>query len=170
MNETKKKIVATLKYGKVLSRSLLAFLFVSIFLSCTMIIALFIVAFYCNNYKIIVFDLFPALFIFVLIVLIIDGNKARQDIRKWVLDAVPIEAYCEEVLEPQKKLKIGCVGKISVSFSYNGNKITLYSQKSADAKFDPTGSYGSDKVFRKFVNKKVNILYSPSYKEVMFVE
>lgn len=170
MDKAQKKIVATLKHGKILGVGFSIFLYFSIVLSCAMIICLFVLAAFYNNYTILFFDLFPALLIFMSRMLLVNNRKARRDINQWKKDAVLIQAYCDEVFNPRKRLHKGCIGQICISFVYNGEKITLLSQKSADAKFDPMGTYGSDKVFKQFVNKKVNILYSPSYREAMFIK
>lgn len=170
MDKVQKKIVATLKHGKILSVGSLAFLYFAIVLSCAMIIVLFDIAASYNNYKILIFELFPAFLIFVSIMFLVSDRKAKQDIKKWKRDAVLLQAYCEEVYNPKKMLNKDCIGQISISFVYNGEEINLFSQKTANAKFDPMGTLGSDKVFRQFINKKVNILYSPSYHEAMLLK
>lgn len=170
MDKVKEKIVATLKHGKFLSVGFSIFLYFTIIVSCAMIIMLIDIAVSYKNYKILIFEFFPAFLIILSIMLLLNNRKAKQAITKWKQDAVLLQAYCEEVYNPKKVLHKGCIGQISVSFVYNGKKIVLFSQKSANAKFDPMGTYGSDKVFKQFIDKEVNILYSPSYNEVMLLK
>lgn len=170
MNKGKEKIVATLKHGKIIGVGLSIFLYFTIIVSCAMMIMLIGIAVSYDNYGILIFEFFPTFLVVIAIMLLVNNRKAMQEITKWKQDAVLLQAYCEEVYNPKKVLNKGCIGQISISFVYNGQKMSLLSQKSANAKFDPMGSYGSDKVYRQFVNKKVNILYSPSNNEVMLIK
>lgn len=102
---------------------------------------------------ILIFDVFLiGLFVFE----IIKGCKNRVYTRKCVKDAVATKTrvkFCDK----DNNLGLNYKGiKVSVSFHYENKKIRRYS--------------GYGKIFERYIDKEVAILYSPTYDEVLLCE
>lgn len=102
------------------------------------------------------------------------NEKARNDIKKWLLDAVELRAYVREigVLKPDTvpwSLSNDYDSyRIRVEFEYDGVSYKYESRGKEVGSEDDTCGY--HRVWKDYINKKVNILYSPSYKEVMILK
>lgn len=95
-------------------------------------------------------------------VLLRKNKRQEKKITEFLKDAIPIITEVEPV--PGRVLIFNGI-KIRVSFSYNGKNYIRCSGRLTE-KF----SDGYDKVFIKYVNRKVKALYSPQYDQVMFVK
>ena len=78
-----------------------------------------------------------------------------------------MEAYCKEDVSTRRSATT--LGDVYVKFTYEGKELTIRSAPSSYTKGDPLKMYGNDKVFAWYINKKIDILYSPKYNEVMLL-
>lgn len=100
------------------------------------------------------------------------NEKCRNDIKLWLTDAVELEAYArkKEEIQPDNAIdnlfRLG-VYKIRVEFKYDG-VYYAYESRGGGTRF--RSETGFHKIWKKYVNKKVRIMYSPQYKEVMILK
>lgn len=102
-----------------------------------------------------------------LIFVVARDRKHRLEIKAWLADAVKLRAFCEEC-EKQIFLplvhNVTCVGNVKVTFHYKGDKKVLCSSLRSNSR------NGTGTVFTRFVGKEIYIMYSPKYKQVMFLD
>lgn len=167
MEKYMEKISTTLKHG-IISNSIRKF-FIGVLFVCSFafVISLVATVYY---YYLIVLAIFFAILVGISIQVVAHQSKARRDIKRWLVDAVELEAYCEEIEGSSDTLKQGSIGRVQVLFTYNGENKTLMSQYGANVKFGMAAKYGTGTFFSEYVNKTVKILYSPKYNEVMFLK
>ena len=99
--------------------------------------------------------------------LIIRDKKLKKEIKIYLQDAVLLEAQTEDIgsLSVSRRFYDGT--KIRVSFEYEGKVIT---KESGSPKKTGKITNGYDKVFWKYINRTINILYSPQYDQVMLLK
>lgn len=105
----------------------------------------------------------------VLGLLIHRNEKYRKEIELWLNDAVELSAYVHEIGVIQSEvLSANNLYKIQVEFEYEEQK---YKYESRGKQLGGTkNSYGFHNVWKDYVNRKVNILYSPTYHEVIVLK
>ena len=97
---------------------------------------------------------------------IIKKHRLNKKISIWLDDAV--ELYTQTYTISKKGL-FSQIYKLKVQFKYNKKRYTLYSG-------DPEKNYyvfknhGYFKILSKYADKRVKILYSPTYNEVLFLK
>lgn len=95
------------------------------------------------------------------------NKKLEKEIKIYLQDAVLLEAQTEDIgsLSVSRRFYDGT--KIRVNFEYEGKVIT---KESGNPKKAGKITNGYDKVFWKYINRTINILYSPQYDQVMFLK
>lgn len=174
------QIVATLKHGKVLERKYRIFFWICLIfiLACSAIAIIAMLVDFLwdtSEEKIPTLDfavitaVLLAIDIFLCVLLgylLKRDGKYRQEIKEWPVDSVKLKAYCEECDDKQIFVplihNVSCVGNIKVTFHYKGDKKILRSNLYSNNR------YGT--VFTRFVGKEIYIMYSPKYKQVMFID
>ena len=114
--------------------------------------------------------LFASFFLPLLFGLLIHRNeKYRKEIELWLSDAVELTAYVHEIGVMQSELlSANNLYKIRVDFEYNGQR---YKFESRGKQLGGTkASYGFHNVWKDYINRKANILYSPNYHEVIVLK
>lgn len=162
------EIIATLKYGKVISKKVMILLWgmMSILLA---FLAFFIAETIIDkDYVVIMILIVIFVFIVIYVCLLVYLNKQKKQIKTWLEDAdiVLLDAECEKSFDC---LRYGGI-RIAVTFVFNGQTIT---KLSGNQKFSfmvndynkPKSGY--IKGFNNLVGKKIKILYSPKYDEVL---
>lgn len=169
------KISGTLEKGRFYSGGLLKFLYFSTII-CALVVPLAIAAGIANiktegvaNVIVIIimasvlFGGVAAIFLYI----IKKNENLKKEIKIYLQDAVLLEAQTKDVgsLSVYRRFYDGT--KIRVSFRYNGKVIT---KESGNPKKIGRINNGYDKVFWKYINRTINILYSPQYEQVMFLK
>lgn len=105
----------------------------------------------------------------VLGLLIYRNEKYRKEIELWLSDAVELTAYVREIGVIQSEfISANNLYKIQVEFEYNGQH---YKIESRGKQLSGTkSSYGFHNVWKDYINRKVNIMYSPEYNEVIVLK
>lgn len=172
------EIVATLKHGKIPTKRQLVFLWscqIFIFVcAITLAIVMIIVNTSDSEEKMSASEIailsvcitFFIAFVVCMIFLLTRHGKVKSEINQWLIDAVKLNAYCEEYGDTfvHPLYRVGGVGDVKVTFKYKGDHKALHSQ------LNNTGGKNTSQAFRKFVNKEIVILYSPKYKQVMILD
>lgn len=152
------KIVASLTYGKVLSGKWMAFLYVLCFLEFLFLVGIILMGIYDN-----VSYFFGLLFCTLVIVpslwLIKRFRGIRRKVSLWVQDAVELPAT--SVYVATQKLAVISFGanhmiKVSIRFKFDGKtkrQMSIF-----------------DSVFRKYCDREIKILYSPTYDQVLILK
>ncbi len=85
--------------------------------------------------------------------------RQRKEIRLWLKDAVVVEGTAVATNFPQ----VGCLYQICVRFLYDGQQKQFISR--------PRGMFEKvPKVFKAYMGHEIQMLYSPTYNEVMLLE
>lgn len=164
-------IEASLSCGNFLSKKQLGFLYISMVICLIMplltLILIIIPQVEWDSKLILTMTLVNIIFLSFLGVMIyvkVKNDKIKKKIIMWLYDAVELKAYCKKVDENRLGIQPKAV-KIQVKFEYN-NK--TYSRESTAKIFG--GQQGYLSIYKKYVNKKIRILYSPKYDEVMILK
>ncbi len=105
----------------------------------------------------------------VLGLLIHRNEKYRKEIELWLTDAVELTAQVHEIGVIQSELlSANNLYKIRVDFEYNGQNYKIESQGKQLG--GTKSSYGYHNVWKDYINRKVDILYSPKYHEVIVLK
>ena len=111
--------------------------------------------------------IFPVLFG----IFFIRNEKRRKEIMLWLDDAVELQGYVRELAHiddyielPPFQIKTAI--KVRVEFKYEGKKLHCDSREKILGSDDD----GYSKIWKYYVGKKVDILYSPKYKEVIMLK
>lgn len=101
-------------------------------------------------------------------ILIYRNEKQKKEVVRWLDDAIELQAYSRGIDVIQSTLSINNLYKIQVEFKYDGK---IYSYESRGKQFSAAKyTYGYHKVWKDYADIKVNILYSPTYKEVIVLK
>lgn len=85
--------------------------------------------------------------------------RQRKEIRSWLKDAIVVEGTAVATNFPQ----VGCLYQICVRFLYDGQQKQFISR--------PRGMFEKvPKVFKAYMGHEIQMLYSPTYNEVMLLE
>lgn len=102
------------------------------------------------------------LFIFILI----KNHKHKKRILLWLKDVVEIETYSKKIDSYWNPASVISHIKIQVDFKFNEK---IISKTSAGKVIGITGE-GYHKIWAKYADRKINILYSPKYDEVLILK
>lgn len=94
----------------------------------------------------------------------VEEKKVKRLINLWLEDAVELEAFC--ALSNDYVRHINGAVKISVTFRFGQDEISQVSGMQG-LKYPASKQDGYDSWFKKYVDKKIKILYSPKYNQVM---
>ena len=98
--------------------------------------------------------------------LIIKNNKLKRRIYLYLEDAVQLSAYSKSIDALYGRLRFYNGVKIKISFIFQGKNYIKISGNPNKDNFEN----GYDRVFIKYCDKKIDILYSPRYDEVMILK
>ena len=170
-------IVGILKYGWFEGTSLKKILFVYIlfvtFILFMMGIGIIMFTMELRN-DISIFSFITLLILFVLVLLIlpilflfliIKNEKIRKQVNLWLNDAIKVKAVSKEA---GRKYQFGILYvKLQVDFDVGEMHYTKYSESLNDKTTKEGGYY---LIWKKYVNKQIDILYSPKYDQVLILK
>ena len=169
------KVSATLENGRIFSKGILVLLYigdVSAFLVFPIGLLMAVTNFLENGIAQGILFLccvlfFGGIFIGGFTFLVVRDKKLKKEVKIYLQDAVLLEAQTEDIgsLSVYRRFYDGT--KIRVSFRYDGKVIT---KESGNPKKTGRINNGYDKVFWKYTNRKINVLYSPQYDQVMLLK
>ena len=167
----KEKIVATLTYGKVYPKGVFTFMYIVLALVVLSIPLFIYVAIDSSQYEILYCFIFFGIIIFCFTYILCVCTKTNNKIKQWKKDAVKLWADTKE-LDSIKNTFFGVRKiKIKVMFSYNGKKIEQVSGELNDIRENVFYTHkGYDAIYQKFANRKIEILYSPSFNQNMIIK
>ena len=166
-------IDATLEGGRFFSGALKGFLIFTITIL-LLIVVIIAIAFSCG---IVTLELYQTILLLVLSTLLLGGaaacllyflcqnRKTEILIKEYLKDAVRLKASVTDMSDSLVH-RIYSGIKIQISFRYNDIDYVRQSGKKDGKKADN----GYDKVFIKYANKEVPILFSPNYEQVLFLK
>ena len=160
----KLKIESSLEYGRIYNGIWTLFFYFSFVLGGLVAIGLVAIAIYENNMLYLLGEWFLILFCSILIWMIIKYRKINKKIDLWITDAVELNATCKCIDKDFGGTRT--LYRIMVRFYYNDAPII---RKSGDCRNENVKS-GFDRVFRKYLDKKIKILYSPKYDQVLILK
>jgi len=171
MNMRDYKIVATLTYGKKISTGLCTIGIISILLLLGMIPLTIICAISSTEPAVLSCLSLPLIGIPGLSYVIFIYLKEHQDIKKWMKDAVLLPAHAMEVDRIENSVNHIIKLKILVKFIYNGQKIIQESGAKNTIKESMLYIHpGYDAIYRKYIDRPINILYSPEFDQVLIIK
>lgn len=115
-------------------------------------------------FMMICFNLLFLCFEGILIYIKIKNDRIKKKINLWKEDAVELSAYVEQIDEYRIGIRPKAV-KIRVRFRFGGRRYL----RESTAKI-VGGRKGYLDCYKKYVNRKVQILYSPKYDEVLILK
>ena len=166
----KRRVVATLAHGRVLSSIWYAMLIV--WLICNLVVAIASLI-YATVHKDWLFLLGVFLCVgmaFLASYLLIYYGKINTEIKRWKEDAVLLEATCEVVSERVCYRFLEKEAKIIVKFKYANKKRKCTSGERIKKDDIVHMHEGFDSIFVKYDHCKIDILYSPKFDQVMILK
>lgn len=113
---------------------------------------------------VVAFSLLPTIWL----IIIIRNEKIRKKVVVWIQDAIEISAYAKNI---GTKYWIGVpLVKLQVEFELDGIKQVRTSEKEKRGVLDLGRPVGYFSGITKFIDKKIDILYSPKYDQVMILK
>ena len=109
------------------------------------------------------FSLLPIL----LLIFLIKNEKKRREVNLWLKDAIEVEAYSKSIGTIKQLGIIECV-KIQVDFYIGGTHYCRVSDSNIYKEKNFDGGYYY--LWSKYTNRKIKILYSPKYDQVMVLK
>lgn len=109
-----------------------------------------------------VFSLLPLL----LLIFILKNERKRREVNLWLKDAIEVEAYSKSI--GKKQLGIFECVRIQVDFYINGIHYSRVSDSNIYKEKSFEGGYYY--LWSKYSNRKIRILYSPKYDQVMVLK
>ncbi len=104
----------------------------------------------------------------VLLILIIKNEKIRNQVNLWLEDAVQVEAIAKRI---DTKYWIGLpLIKLQVEFNLYGIHYIRTTESELRGKLDLGRPLGYFAHLTKYADRKINILYSPKYDQVMILK
>ncbi len=165
------KIIASLTYGKKISKVIMLLIYISLLLCVAIVMLTIFCAIYYAEYEALICLFLPLIGIPGLVYIIIVFSKENRNIRKWKIDSVLLSAYAIEVDRIENVLTNMVKLKISVKFIYNGIKMVQESGEKNSKKGNLFYIHpGYDAIFLKCVDHPIHILYSPTYDQVMLLK
>jgi hypothetical protein len=171
MERKNANIAVSLQYGRLLSKAVIVFFYFFI------VISLFFTAFVVflcvfEGLICILLGIVPCLFFSVAIYFLIYDKKLKSKIKIWFKDMIMLEATTKTVAQYKDfPFSIGADNKkkIKVIFKFNGKTITKISGEPGYTEEKYNTRSGYDSIFRKYADKKVSILYSEKYDQVLIL-
>lgn len=166
------KIIATLAYGKKYSIGFFIFLVLALLLCvATMLLSIVCAMLYAEYVALAALGL-PFICIPAFLYLIVLLSKENRDIKKWEEDAVLLSAQAIEVGSIRNAFFGRTKFKIVIEFVFDGHKFIKNSEKENKRKKSVwVNMYpGYDEVFRKFIGRSIQILYSPKNEQVLLLK
>ncbi len=168
MNTNNNQIIATLKYGKIISKKAMILLWVMMFILFAFLAFFIAETIIDKDYALIMIVIIVLVFIVMYICILVYLNKQKKQVKTWLEDAdiVLLDAECGKSFDC---LRYGGI-RVAVTFVFNGQTIT---KLSGNQKFSCMGENwykpkgGNIRGFNNLVGKKIKILYSPKYDEVL---
>lgn len=166
-----KKIVASLEFGAVYTGAFLALLYTTC-IGCLSLSGVLLALSIMERP-----ELFLGVVIFflaaigVFIVIIIGRNQLKQ-IKKWLIDAVPIRAKSVSIgdrLTYSSFIPV-TTKKIRVIFKYEGRTIVKESGSNNSNNSILSSLQGYANVFSNYADREIDILYSPQYDQVLLLK
>ena len=114
--------------------------------------------------------LFVVLLLIVLILVLIKNQKTKKLVIMWVQDAVLLKAYTKKLDSFNTELPFLILPEqtlLEVHFVYSDKK---QSQISKGAMIGGKKQKGHHKIFSKYADKEIDILYSPKYDQVLILK
>lgn len=167
----KYKIVATLTYGMKISAGFMGVMTGTMLLCIALIPLLIFCAIQADDYRVFVCFVFPILVVPIWAYIAFLYRKENRDIEKWLKDAVLLTAWATEIGRIRNGVNHIIRIKIALTFTFDGKKIMLQSgEKNTIRENIFYMNIGYDAIFRKYVDRPIQILYSPQYDEVMILK
>lgn len=163
-----KRVAATLKHGRILGAGGVAILWLGVLLC-----ALATLGFQLLSFRRPIFMPLSYVWVFLgalIFMYILSQGIAKDDIRKWLQDAVEISAYCMRVCKESSDKRLKTVVRIQLTFIYEGEEKCLVSGDSPIVKLDTSKQIGTRRVFSRYLNQNVTILYSPTHNQAMLLK
>lgn len=168
MNTNNNQIIATLKYGKIISKKAMILLWGMMFILFAFLAFFIAETIIDKDYALIMIVIVVLAFIVIYICLLVYLNKQKKQVKTWLEDAdiVLLDAECGKSFDC---LRYGGI-RVAVTFVFNGQTII---KLSGNQKFSCMGENwykpkgGNIRGFNDLVGKKIKILYSPKYDEVL---
>lgn len=168
----KKKIVATLSYGKVPPAFLVVIFITMLLCSIILVPITIIIAVGENQYDFLFLLTFSIVGIPLSTYFLFDYCRAKQMIKLWKQDAVLLKAKSKIIAEQWVSSHVMIqdkVVKLSVTFKYEGKKMKIVSgEQGKKDLFHPI--VGFDKLFEQYDDREIDILYSPRFDQVMILK
>ena len=169
----KRKIVATLSYGKVPSRFMVG-VFTTMLIGCIILLPIIVSTLIAEKqYQFLIISIFAiVLGLFLSGYFLFHCYKINNKIKLWKQDAVLLKAKSKIVAEqrvPSYGVTEDKVAKISVTFKYEGKRIKIVSEEQGEKDFFHS-KVGFDKLFKEYDDREIDILYSPRFHQVMILE
>ena len=107
-----------------------------------------------------------------LVVWNIKNEMHIADARKWLKDAVRLTVFAHDAGSRGRALSVFCPGwmkeqKIVLRFRYAGRRIEKYSGGENGERFAERGYFN---ILAHYVDREINILYSPKYDQVLILK
>ena len=102
----------------------------------------------------------------VVFVILRRNEKIRKELNLWLDDAIEIKAYSKEIGDHIPSLLFPAA-KIQVEFELNGDHYSFDSEGKQLWGENPAGYH---RVWADYIDKEIDILYSPNYKQVMVLK
>lgn len=99
------------------------------------------------------------------LIIIIKNERNRKEILLWLKDAVKLKAFSKKVGEFKASILFPTV-KIQVDFEFDG----IYHSCESKGKQIGGMKEGYHRIWTQFIDKPIEILYSPKYDEVMLLK
>ena len=168
----KHRIVATLRYGRVFNPIFCIVLIVALVISVFFIPLIIYFAFLEKEYILLCVLILNILIIPIAVYSINYFFKVNKQIKLWKKDAICVKAKCKQIGSNIIYFGRGGLIKkainISISFAYQGKKIVIKSSEYEKKDLFHDGT-GCDVVFKKYRDRSIKILYSPTFNQVMIL-
>lgn len=169
-NKGKDKVVASLEIGGIITGVILVIIYLIFTLSLMLTIGFLIYFIVSNdNDALIISITFFIFMLLFLLVVILQQWQARR-VKLWTQDAVALTAksstignsYAYTMVFPMK------TKKILVQFEYNGRIIRKESGSEHKSRQNNLNGYA--RLFKKYADREISILYSPKYDQVLILK
>ena len=169
----KRKIVATLSYGKVPSKFMVG-VFTTMLIGSIILIPIIIIMLIAEKqYQFLIISIFAILLgVFLSGYFLFHCYKIKNKIKLWKQDAILLKAKSKIVAEqwvPSYGIIGSKVAKISVTFKYEGKRIKMVSGEQGEKDLFHSKA-GFDELFKEYGDREIDILYSPRFNQVMILE
>lgn len=104
----------------------------------------------------------------ILFILLHRNEKIRKEVEKWIEDAIMADAYIKSI-DKRAGVIISLI-KFQVDFDIDGIHYTRTSEEEKQILFSFKSTKGYFPYMSSYIDKKVKILYSPKYDQVMILK